>query len=172
MITVLADKYLYQLSFFLPPAVRLRLYDPHTDWPPRLDDIDALLIRTVNKIDESTLKFLPDSLKFIGTGSAGTDHVDTDLLDRQGIMFASAAGCNAWSVAEYVATVLLIWAEKKDQKLSQKTVGIIGAGNVGSALQKLLKAMGVPFIVHDPPRAEKEYTFTSATFRRYSLPIF
>ncbi|MFW6157438.1 MAG: 4-phosphoerythronate dehydrogenase, partial [Balneolaceae bacterium] len=107
MITVLADKYLRNLENFLPENVNLLRYDPDKGLPCNLlSGADAMLIRTVTRINADTLPEIPDSLSFIGTGSAGTDHVDIPWLKARGIHFASAAGCNARSVAEYVATGL------------------------------------------------------------------
>ena len=163
MVRVLADKYLYQLASFLPVDVQLDFYDPEYGLPDSIDGIDALLIRTVTTIDEELLDRLPDSVKFIGTGSAGTDHVDTELLRERNIVFCSAAGCNARSVAEYVITAMLIWADHTSQLLPECRVGIVGAGHVGSAVKTMLERLDIPVIVYDPPRASREQDFITAT---------
>ncbi len=162
MITIFADKHLYKLDSFLPPNVQLNYYDPQNGLPEQMDGIDALLIRTVTKIDAVSLARIPESLKFIGTGSAGRDHVDTQLLREKGITFASAAGCNARAVAEYVATALLIWADEKSRNLSECSVGIVGAGHVGSSLKNILGRLNISVVVYDPPRELRDPHFVSA----------
>src|SRR6056297_79671 len=103
MTNVLADKYLYNLESHIPDNVNLRRYDPSAGIPVDLEELDALLVRTTNEINSKTLPNIPSSLKFIGTASAGSDHVDMDYLEKKGITFTNAPGCNARSVVEYVA---------------------------------------------------------------------
>lgn len=163
MITVFADKYLYEIASLLPADVDLHFYDPEQGFPKNKSDIDALLIRTVTKINEDTWHQIPENLQFVGTGSAGTDHVDISFLERHDISFADAGGCNARSVAEYVATGLLLWADALDFKLSEKSAGIVGVGHVGTEVAEILHNLNVRTILHDPPRAERESSFSSAT---------
>ncbi|HLA38755.1 MAG TPA: erythronate-4-phosphate dehydrogenase, partial [Candidatus Glassbacteria bacterium] len=65
---------------------------------------DCLAVRSVTRVDEKLLAGTP--VKFVGTATIGTDHVDTGWLTRTGIGFASAPGSNAVSVAEYVVAAL------------------------------------------------------------------
>ena len=163
MINVLADKHLVNICKFMPPGVNLELYDPSTFDNTLPNDVDAFLIRTVTKINPQTFSTFPEQLRFIGTGSAGTDHVDIPHLQKNGITFADAAGCNARSVAEYVAVALLLWAEETGVRLQDFTVGIVGVGHAGGEVNKLLHALGVPTVTYDPPREERDRDFTSAT---------
>ena len=141
MINVLADKYLYNLESHIPDNVNLRRYDPSAGIPAELDNVHALLVRTTNEINTKTLPNIPSSRKFIGTASAGSDHVDMDYLEKKGVTFTNAPGCNARSVAEYVTTALLLWSETKKKHLSEYSVGIVGVGNVGTQVQQLHKKM-------------------------------
>ncbi|MCW9707746.1 4-phosphoerythronate dehydrogenase [Fodinibius salsisoli] len=163
MITVFADQYLYEIDSFLPESVDLRLYDPAQGLPKNLHKAHALLIRTVNAITPQTLPEIPEKLTFIGTGSAGTDHVDQSYLKEQGITFANAAGCNARSVAEYVITSLLLWAEKETESLQDLSVGIIGVGEVGTQVEQQLEKLQMSTICYDPPREERESPFRSSS---------
>lgn len=162
MVTVKADKYLYNIHNRLPEDINLELYDPASGLPD-LTSADALLIRTVTPVTRQTLSDIPRRLQFVGTASAGSDHVDIGYLRENGITFCDAAGCNARSVAEYIATVLLLWSEERSLNLAEQTVGIVGAGNVGSELIALLDKLGVSFAAYDPPRAEREQDFKSTT---------
>lgn len=163
MITVFADQYLYEISSFLPDSVDLRLYDPAHGLPDNLDEAQGLLIRTVNAINPQTLPEIPETLSFIGTGSAGTDHVDQTYLQDQGITFVNAAGCNARSVAEYVATVLLLWSEQLQKPLHELSVGIVGVGHAGSQVHQQLEKLQVQTVCYDPPRQERDPSFQSSS---------
>jgi erythronate-4-phosphate dehydrogenase len=118
-----------------------------------LNDADALMVRSVTKVNESLL--VGKSVKFVGTATAGTDHVDDAWLQQQGIGFSAAPGCNAIAVVEYVFSALLIIAQRDGFQLRDKTVGIIGVGNVGSRLNDRLRALGVRTLLCDPPRADR-----------------
>lgn len=163
MINVIADKYLYNIPSYLPESINLQLFDPADGFPPNISTAQALLIRTVIPVNEDTLPNIPSGLSFIGTGSAGTDHVDIQYLADHNIHFADAAGCNARSVAEYVATAMLIWAEAHQKKLQKLTVGIVGVGNVGTQVQKILQNLNIPTVCYDPPKEQREQNFNAAT---------
>lgn len=119
-----------------------------------LHDADALIVRSITQVNE---KLLADSpVRFVGTCTIGTDHIDQAALARRDIAFASAPGCNAEAVVDYVLCSLLTLAERDGWALGERTVGIVGVGNVGSRLQARLTAMGVATLACDPPRADEE----------------
>ncbi|WP_432700070.1 4-phosphoerythronate dehydrogenase PdxB [Kluyvera cryocrescens] len=117
-----------------------------------LSDADALMVRSVTKVNEALLG--DKSIKFVGTATAGTDHVDQAWLQQAGIGFSAAPGCNAIAVVEYVFSALLMLAERDGFALTDRTVGIVGVGNVGGRLQKRLEALGIKTLLCDPPRAD------------------
>ncbi|MCD8514252.1 MAG: 4-phosphoerythronate dehydrogenase, partial [Nitrincola sp.] len=119
-----------------------------------LEGADLLLVRSVTQVNHDLLK--DSQVKFVGTATIGTDHIDQLCLQDMGISFASAPGCNADAVTEYVLSVLLHLAEEQGFLLTEKTVGIVGVGNVGSRLQARLSALGVQVMLCDPPRAIRE----------------
>ncbi len=106
-----------------------------------LNDADALMVRSVTKVNASLLA--GHAIRFVGTATAGTDHVDEGYLREQGIAFSAAPGCNAIAVVEYVFSALLMLAERDGFTLTDRTVGIIGVGHVGSRLNERLRALGV-----------------------------
>ncbi|MGP5324170.1 4-phosphoerythronate dehydrogenase PdxB [Vreelandella titanicae] len=119
-----------------------------------LQDADALIVRSITQVND---KLLADSpVRFVGTCTIGTDHIDQVALAQRDIAFASAPGCNAEAVVDYVLSGLLTLAERDGWVLSERTVGIVGAGNVGSRLQARLTAMGVATLACDPPKAAVE----------------
>lgn len=123
-----------------------------------LDSADALMVRSVTKVNESLLSDTP--VKFVGTATAGTDHVDDAWLQQAGIGFSAAPGCNAIAVVEYVFSSLLILAQRDGFSLRDKTIGIVGVGNVGSRLNARLTALGIRTLLCDPPRAARDTTET------------
>ena len=118
-----------------------------------LDDADGLMVRSVTQVNEALLAGKP--VKFVGTATAGTDHIDEEWLQQAGIAFSAAPGCNAIAVVEYVFSALLLLAERDGFALRDRTVGIVGVGNVGGRLQKRLEAWGVKTLLCDPPRADR-----------------
>jgi len=114
---------------------------------------DVLLVRSITKVDEELLS--GGSVKFVGTATTGTEHVDVGYLAGAGIGFASAPGCNANSVAEYVTAALLALAKKHRFTLAGKSIGIVGAGNVGSRVEAKTRALGMKPLLNDPPLARR-----------------
>lgn len=118
-----------------------------------LADADVLLVRSTTKVNAKLLS-KNTCLKFVATATAGTDHVDQECLAKRGIPFVSAGGCNAVAVAEYVLSALVVTANKHHWQLADKTVGIVGAGHVGTALSRLLSVLGIKHKLCDPPLAD------------------
>ncbi|MDR2585171.1 MAG: 4-phosphoerythronate dehydrogenase, partial [Prevotellaceae bacterium] len=94
-----------------------------------LEDADGVIIRTGTRCTPALLE--GTKVSFIGTATVGTDHIDMGYCARSGITVASAAGCNAFAVAQYVLCALLSIASKQGKKLKSMTMGIIGVGNIG-----------------------------------------
>lgn len=114
------------------------------------DDVrtaDALIVRSVTRVDEALLA--GSRVRFVGSCTIGTDHVDLDYLSRAGIRFAHAPGCNAQAVAEYVVTALFEILGEIDQWQTRR-VGIVGLGNAGRSLAQLLEKLEVPWVAFDP----------------------
>lgn len=111
---------------------------------------DALVVRSVTKVDAALLDAAP-SVRFVGTATAGTDHLDLDALSQRGIACASAAGCNAQAVAEWVVAALTVVWDRLPAAISNMPIGVVGFGNVGSRLTRLLRALGHEVLVCDPP---------------------
>jgi len=122
---------------------------------------DALLVRTRTRCNQELLKGTP--VKFIGTATIGYDHIDTDFCNKNNIRWKNAPGCNSSSVQQYIAASLLRISAESGFDLKDKTIGIIGVGNVGSKVQYLANAMGMKVLLNDPPRErnEKKKSFVS-----------
>jgi len=118
-----------------------------------LHKADVLIVRSITRVDKSLLE--NTNIKFVGTATIGTDHVDINYLNKKNIKFADAAGCNSDAVAEYLFTALFRILVDKNISLKNKSIGIIGAGNIGSRVVKLAKAVGLEIIMNDPPLQRK-----------------
>ena len=122
---------------------------------------ETLLVRTRTICDGKLLK--NSNIKFIGTPTIGTYHIDLDYCRRHGITVANAPGSNAPAVMQYVITALLTLAMKKKTDLSTLTLGIIGVGNVGKQVANAAKALNINALLNDPPREAREgrHAFTA-----------
>lgn len=118
-----------------------------------LAEADVLLVRSVTQVNESLLAGTPVS--FVGSATIGTDHVDQAYLKRQSIHFHYAPGCNAQSVADWLLSVLSRLHLDHDLNWWDKTIGIVGVGNVGKAVQARLAMLGCRLLLCDPPRSER-----------------
>lgn len=120
---------------------------------------EALIVRSITRVDAALLdaaERFGARLRFVGTCTIGTDHVDRAVLTARGIEFASAPGCNAEAVADYALASLALLAEREGVELDQRRIGIVGAGNVGERVYRRLTALGIESRRCDPPRAEVE----------------
>jgi len=117
-------------------------------------DCEILIVRSRTKVNKELLE--GTKVRFVGSTVAGLDHIDEAYLQENNITFASAQGCNANAVAEYVISALANLANDYSFDLSRKTLGIIGVGNVGSRLDFKAKQLGITTLLNDPPRQEIE----------------
>lgn len=112
-------------------------------------DADIVVVRSITPVNAGLLE--GTAVKFVGTATIGFDHIDREFLAANNIGFASAPGSNANSAAEYVIAGLLDTAQKYDIDLDEKSIGIIGVGNVGSRVEKKAAALGMEVVLNDPP---------------------
>lgn len=117
-----------------------------------LKDVDVLLVRSVTPVGPELLRGTP--VRFVGSATIGTDHVDRDFLEAEGIAFAHAPASNADSVADYVTAGLLRLAVRRSTTLRERTAGIVGCGNIGARLSRRLEALGMDVLHNDPPLAD------------------
>ncbi|MCU7645475.1 4-phosphoerythronate dehydrogenase PdxB [Pseudomonas piscis] len=115
---------------------------------------DVLLVRSVTQVDRALLEGTP--VRFVGTCTIGTDHLDLDYFQQAGIAWSSAPGCNARGVVDYVLGSLLTLAEIEGVDLSRRCYGVVGAGEVGGRLIEVLRGLGWQMLVCDPQRQALE----------------
>ena len=119
-----------------------------------LQDCDALIVRSRTRVDEELLR--NSKIQFVGSTVAGLDHIDQPYLEDNAITLSSAQGCNSNAVAEYVISAIANLSHDYNFKLSDRTLGIIGVGNVGRRLDFKAKQLGIKTLLNDPPRESTE----------------
>jgi len=119
-----------------------------------VQDADGLIIRTRTICNAALLE--GSRVCFIATATIGYDHIDTAFCQEKGIAWVNAAGCNAQSVAEYIASAVIALSLKYKFDLRSKTIGIVGVGNVGRRVTVLSRMLGMKVLLNDPPREERE----------------
>lgn len=117
-------------------------------------DADALIIRTRTRCNSALLK--GSNVQFVATATIGFDHIDTAFMAEANIRWTNCPGCNAPSVAQYVAHSLLLLEEAGKLRLNNCTVGIVGVGHVGRCVDEAVRKLGCRTLLCDPPRAEVE----------------
>ena len=122
--------------------------------PEVVKDADAIVTRTRTICNEKLLA--GSTVKFIATATIGYDHIDTDYCESAGIKWTNAPGCNSKSVEQYIASALMVLAERKGWALNEKCIGIVGVGNVGSKVAAVCNLLGMKVLLNDPPRERTE----------------
>ncbi|MDA0991845.1 MAG: 4-phosphoerythronate dehydrogenase, partial [Verrucomicrobia bacterium] len=122
--------------------------------PDDVRDADILAVRSTTKVTRELLA--GSRVRFVGTATIGTDHMDLDYLAAAGIDWCYSPGCNANSVAEYVTAALLHLANQHGFTLAGKTIGIVGVGNVGRRVLEKAQALGLKVLLNDPPREREQ----------------
>lgn len=115
---------------------------------------EALIIRTRTRCNHELLS--GSRVSFIATATIGFDHIDTDYCQKNGIYWTNAPGCNSSSVQQYLASALVTLSHLKGFNLKDKTLGVIGVGNVGSKIVRLAEQLNMKVLLNDPPRERKE----------------
>lgn len=132
-----------------------------------LVDADALMVRSVTEVNRELLEGTP--VRFVGSATIGMDHIDQTYLDSERICYASAPGCNADAVVNYVVSSLLEIEAARGLDILNSRVGIVGYGNVGSRVYAALEALGLDVVVCDPPlQSQYEQRGNAAEAARFS----
>ena len=126
-------------------------------------DADAIIVG-VEKINSSILKRLPN-LKYIAKYGVGIDNIDIDSCKERGVLIGWTGGVNKRSVAELTLGYMLIlmrnifssysdlkklrWIKDGGNSLYNKKIGIVGVGNIGQDLIKLLSVFDCEILAND-----------------------
>ena len=145
---IVADADIFSVRECFSEFGKLELIDGRKINSTHLQNADALLVRSITRIDEQMLAKSP--VRFVGTATSGTDHVDTEYLQRRGIHFCHARGCNAKAVTEYCFAVLALLMQKLGRSTQGKLFSLIGVGQVGGLLARKLCELDIQCVAYDP----------------------
>jgi erythronate-4-phosphate dehydrogenase len=151
---IVADENIPLLDEFFAASAQITRLPGRAITAADVQSADVLLVRSVTQVNQQLLA--GSTVRFVGTCTIGTDHLDLAYLAKADIRWASAPGCNARGVVDYVLGSLLVLAERTGADLNQRTYGVVGAGQVGSRLVKVMRALGWRVLVCDPPREARE----------------
>ena len=136
------------------PVAQVRYLPAAEITPQAVADADALVVRTRTRCDAALLQ--GSRVRFIGSATIGTDHIDLDYCRRAGITVASAPGCNAPAVAQWTLASIGLWLRQEHLKPEEVTLGVVGVGHVGSIVARWAEQCGMTVLRNDPPRALAE----------------
>lgn len=144
MFKIVADENITYAQHFFAGMGELILLPGRAISRSDVQDADILLVRSVTSVNRELLE--GTAVRFVGSCTIGTDHIDTQWLSDNSIHFAYAPGCNAQAVVEYVLAAL----RALEVDLSTSKIGVVGCGNVGGRLLRYLKNAGVDVVGCDP----------------------
>ena len=146
---IIADQNIVFVKEAFAALGEVRLMRGREMTPAAVREATLLLVRSITPVNRALLE--GSAVRFVATATIGTDHVDADYLREAGVAFAAAPGSNANSVSEYITAALLVLAHRQGRPLEGRTIGIVGAGNVGSRVEAKVRALGMRARLNDPP---------------------
>ena len=146
---------------------KLEVFGEVIDDKDRLPEIDVVLVRSKTKC---TREYIDEAknLRLIIRGGVGLDNIDVEYARSKGIQVFNTAEASAVSVAELAFALMIAvptrmveghvgmkdrqWLKKqlKRTELMGKTLGLVGAGNIGTELARRAIAFGMRVIAYDP----------------------
>jgi len=139
-------------------------------------EYDGLVVRSATKVTAEIVDAAA-KLRVIGRAGSGVDNIDVAAASRRGIVVMNTPGGNTNAVVELtIAHILALlrqipqasastrsgkWEKKKyaaGREIAGKTIGVVGAGNIGGHVALRCQALGAHVVVHDPllpPEAAK-----------------
>ena len=130
-------------------------------------DVDGLVIRSGTKVTADVLA-AAKKLRIVGRAGIGVDNVDTPAATERGVVVVNTPEGNNITTAEHAIALIVSlarhipqatasmkagkWEKKKFQgmELYNRTLGVLGAGNIGRFVVSRAKGLGMRVIVHDP----------------------
>ena len=153
-ISILADDAIPFLKGILEPVANVTYLRGADITRQNLAGSNALLVRTRTVCNKALLE--GTGVSFIATATIGFDHIDTQYCRKNNIGWTSAPGCNSGSVMQYMVAALLHLCIKFGLEPENLTLGVVGAGNVGSKVAEAAGMLGMNVLINDPPRQRRE----------------
>ena len=146
---------------------KLEVFGEVTQDKEELPDVDVVLVRSKTKCRREYID-RARKLRLIIRGGVGLDNIDVEYARSKGIQVFNTAEASAVAVAELAFALMISvptrmveghigmtrreWLKKqlKRTELMGKTLGLIGAGNIGTELARRAIAFGMGVIAYDP----------------------
>jgi len=140
---------------------------PEAELIPLLGDVEAMVVRSETKVTRKVMEAAP-RLRVVGRAGVGVDNVDVEAATQRGVVVMNTPGGNTVTTAELTFFMLgslarkipaahaSMVAGKWDRKLFQgtelqgKTLGVLGAGRIGTEVAKRALAFGMRVVAYDP----------------------
>lgn len=152
---IIVDSHIPHIQGLIEPRAEVLYMEPSDITRDAVKDADALIVRTRTRCDAALLD--GSSVRFIGSATIGTDHIDLEYCASHGITVRNAPGCNAPAVAQWVFCAINAWMRKHGIATPEGlTLGIVGVGHIGSIVARWATQLGFTALLNDPPREEKE----------------
>ena len=148
---VIIDNHIPHIQGFIEPHAQVVYLEPGDITHEAVSDADALIVRTRTRCDAALLD--GSRVRFIGSATIGTDHIDLGYCAARGITVRNAPGCNAPAVAQWVFAAIHAWMQARDISTADGlTLGIVGVGHIGSIVARWARQLGFTVLLNDPPR--------------------
>ena len=155
---VVVESHIPHIKGLIEPFARVDYLEPTEFTPVAVRDADALVVRTRTRCDAALLD--GSRIRFIGSATIGTDHIDLDYCHRHSITVRNAPGCNAPAVAQWVFAAITAWMRQHGITTPRElTIGVIGVGHIGSIVARWAAQLGFTVLLNDPPKENRDGSF-------------
>lgn len=155
---VIVDSHIPNIQGLIEPYAEVLYLEPGDITRTAVKDADALIVRTRTRCNADLLE--GSRVRFIGSATIGTDHIDLDYCASHGITVRNAPGCNAPAVAQWVFCAIHAWMQARGITTPEGlTLGIVGVGHIGSIVARWGRALGFTVLLNDPPREKRDGSF-------------
>ena len=139
----------------------------------RIGEFDGLAIRSATKVTEKILAAAPN-LKVVGRAGVGTDNIDKDAASKNGVIVMNTPFGNTITTAEHAIAMMFavarqipeasasthagLWEKSKflGVELTNKTLGVIGIGNIGGIVADRARGLKMKVVAYDPTLGEEK----------------
>ena len=154
---IIVDSHIPNIQGIIEPRAEVRYLEPGDITREAVQDADALIVRTRTRCNADLLD--GSRVRFIGSATIGTDHIDLEYCASHGITVRNAPGCNAPAVAQWVFCAINAWMQQRSIASAEGlTLGIVGVGHIGSIVARWATQLGFTVLLNDPPREMAEKT--------------
>ena len=152
---VVVDSHIPHIQGLIEPRATVEYLEPGDITREAVKEADALIVRTRTRCNADLLD--GSRVRFIGSATIGTDHIDLDYCASHGITVRNAPGCNAPAVAQWVFCAIDAWMRQRGITSPEGlTLGIVGVGHIGSIVARWARQLGFAVLLNDPPKENSE----------------